>query len=149
MLVMRATEGRAYPLGQLMGAEQTVRLHHPTLAVNPLGLYRFEPRALLWQLAAYDPHALLATFLHLPIVLAYPPPNLLAHVPASVVPNQDQNPLLAHRFELLGAPRKEAGRYAAHGTAVHEAQPHLLKLRQIKPVAGDGLRSSAGVVSGE
>src|SRR5918995_2691003 len=44
-------------------------------------------------------------------------------------------------FELLTAPRKKAGGgYLAHRARVHEARPHLLKLRQAEPVAGNGLR---------
>src|SRR5215213_10438156 len=139
VLMMWATEGRAHPLDQLVSTQQSLRFHDAPLAVRPLGLYGIQPRALLRQVAAYDPYASFATFLHLPVVLAYPPPNLLACVPAGVVPHQHQN-LLAHRFESLRAPRKEALRYGAHGTAVHEAQPRLLKLRHEQSVAGDGLR---------
>jgi hypothetical protein len=52
MLVMRATEGQAYPLGQLVVAEQPVRLRHPSLAECPLSLFRGQLRALLQQVAA-------------------------------------------------------------------------------------------------
>src|SRR3954451_6352608 len=104
---MRTIEGRAYPLSQLVGAERTRRLHHSALSVHPLGLYRVQPRALLRQVAVYDPHAFLPALLYLPVVLADPPPNLLAHVPRSVVLHQDPN-LLSRRSELLRAPRKEA-----------------------------------------
>src|SRR3954464_4884993 len=85
VLVMRAIKGRAHPLGQLVGTQQTLRLHHAPLAVHPLGLYRVQPRALLRQKAAYDPNTFLLALLHLPVVLAHPPPNLLAYVPAGVV----------------------------------------------------------------
>jgi hypothetical protein len=64
--------------------------------------------------------------------------NLFGDVPARVVPDQHPN-LLAERFELLGAPRKEASSYPAHRATIHKARPHLLKLGHIKPVAGDGL----------
>ncbi len=49
MLVMRTTEDPANPLGKLVGARQTVGLYHFALAVDPLGLYRVQPRALLGQ----------------------------------------------------------------------------------------------------
>ena len=64
--------------------------------------------------------------------------NLFGDVPGGVVTDQHPN-LLAERFELLGAPRKEASSYPAHRATIHKARPHLLKLGHIKPVAGDGL----------
>src|SRR3954465_13001817 len=143
---MWATKGRTHPLGQLVGAEQAPRLHHPALAVHPLGLYRIEPRTLRRQKAADDPYPLLLTLPDLAVVPTYPLLYLLTPVPRGVVPHQDQH-LLARREEFLRAPLKEARRYAAHGAAVHEAQPGLLELRQIKPVAGDGLR--VGLVLGD
>src|SRR3954469_4427625 len=129
-----------------MSAEQTIGLRDTALAVHPLGLYRVQPRALGRQIAAYDPHAPLAALLHFPVVLTYPLPDLLANVPAGVVPHQHQH-LLAHRRQFLRAPRKELGSYPAYGASVHEAQPRLLKLRHEQPVAGDGLR--LGVIFGE
>src|SRR5215203_3462245 len=142
---MWAIESRAYPLGQLMGGERAPDLHHPALAVCPLGLYRVQPRALLRQVAAYDPYALLPSLLHLPVVLADPPPNLLAHVPRGVVPYQDPS-LLARLSELLRAPRKEACGYAAHGTAVLEAQhpPGVLLGQAHQPVAAPFFLSYSG-----
>src|SRR5215213_259467 len=50
--------------------------------------------------------------------------------------------------KLLAAPRKEAGGYGAHGPPIHEAHPHLLELRHIKPVAGDGLLT-IGIILGD
>src|SRR4051794_15155497 len=140
VLVMRAIKGRAHPLGQLVGTQQTLRLHHAPLAVHPLGLYRVQPRALLRQKAAYDPNTFLLALLHLPVVLAHPPPNLLAYVPAGVVPHQDQD-LLAGLRQLLRAPRKEARSYPAHRSPLDEPQPRpLVEFGQVQPIAGDGLR---------
>jgi transposase len=62
MLVVRTPECRADSLGQLVGTEHSIGLYNLALAVDPLGLYRIEPRALLWQQAAYDPHPLAAAF---------------------------------------------------------------------------------------
>src|SRR5215211_60675 len=138
MLVVRTPECRAYSLGQLPSRQQPVGLDHPSLAVDPLGLYQVELRALFRQNAAYDPHSFAARF-DPPVVGGYPLPDLAAYMPGGVVPYEEPH-LLAGRFELLAAPRKEAGRYPAHRAAIHKAQPHLLKLRQIKPIAGDGLR---------
>src|SRR5918994_1340047 len=147
MLVVRTSEGRADPICQLVGAQQTVGFDHPTLAVYPLGLYGVEPWALFGQQAADDPHPGFATALFdLPVMSGHPLSNLFGDVPGGVVPDQHPN-LLARRLELLAAPPKEPRGYRAHGTTVHETHPHLLKLWHIKPVAGDGLR--IGVVLGD
>src|SRR5919107_868544 len=147
MLVVRTSEGRADPICQLVSAQRTVGFDHPTLAVNPLGLYGVEPWALFGQQAADDPHPGFATALFdLPVMSGHPLSNLFGDVPGGVVPDQHPN-LLARRLELLAAPPKEPRGYRAHGTTVHEAHPHLLKLGHIKPVAGDGL--GIGVVLGD
>jgi hypothetical protein len=90
--------------------------------MNPLGLYRVEPRALLGQKAAYDPHSF-ATVFNFPVVRGDPPSDLFGDVPGSVVPDLYPN-LLAHRLKLLAAPRKEAGRYRAHGTRPSTKRSH-------------------------
>src|SRR3712207_6593435 len=135
---MRTIEDPADPICQLVSREQPVGLDHLALAVDPLGLYGRQPRALLGQKAAYDPHSA-ATLFDSAVVRGDPFSNPFGGVPASVVPDQNPHPL-AYSFELLTAPRKEAGGYPAHGPTIHEAQPHLLALRHVEPVAGDGLR---------
>ena len=112
--------------------------------MNPLGLHRVEPGALLGQKAAYDSHSG-AAVLNFPVVRGDPLSGLFGDVPRSVVPDQNPNPL-ASRLKLLATPREKAGRYAAYRTAIHKAQPHLLELRHEQPVARDGLR--VGVVLG-
>src|SRR5215208_1040160 len=146
MLIVRTSEGRADPLGKLVGAQQTVGLYHLALAVNPLGLYGVEPWALFGQQAADDPHPSCSALFDLPVMRGDPLSNLLGDVPGGVVPDQNPN-LLARRLELLAAPPKEPRGYRAYGTTVHETHPHLLELGHIKPVAGDGLR--IGVVLGD
>ena len=42
---------------KLVSREQPIGLGHLSLAVNPLGLYGVEPRALLGQEAHYDPYS--------------------------------------------------------------------------------------------
>src|SRR4051812_31518528 len=129
MLVVHTPECCADPVCQLVGTEHSLRLNHLALAMDPLGLYGVEPRALFGQQTAYDPHTR-ATLFDLTVVSSDPPSHLAAYVPASVVP--DQHPYsLAGRLELLRAPRKEASSYPAHGAAIHKAQPHLLELRHI------------------
>jgi hypothetical protein len=86
MLVVRTSKRRADPICQLVGAQQTVRLYHPAFAVDPLGLYRVEPGALLGEQAGDDPHPLPALF-NLPVMFAGPTPALPAYVPARVVPD--------------------------------------------------------------
>src|SRR5215207_2604763 len=49
MLVVRTPECRADSLGQFVGTEHSIGLYNLALAVDPLGLYRIEPRTLLWQ----------------------------------------------------------------------------------------------------
>jgi hypothetical protein len=138
VLVMRTIEDRADSFCQLMSREQPLGLYNLALAMNPLGLHRVEPGALLGQKAAYDPHSL-ATVFDCSVVRGDPPFNLFGDVPGSVVPDQHPYPL-ARRSKLLAAPRNKAGCYPAHGAAIHEPQPHLLESRHIQPVAGDGLR---------
>src|SRR5947209_1709564 len=114
MRLVSAAENLADPTCELISAQQTLGLYHFSLAVNPFGLYRIQPRALLRQQAAYDPDPTPALF-DLPVMLAEPAPDLLAaYVPACVVPDEKQN-LLANRFELLDAPSEKPSGYAAHG----------------------------------
>src|ERR671911_2682345 len=138
MLVMWTVKGSADAICQFVGAEQAVGFHHPSLAVDPLRLYRIEPRTLLGKQAGQDAYPAPA-LLDLPVVRGYPLSDLFGGVPRSVVPDKEPH-LLASRLESLAAPRKEPRRYRAHRATIHKAQPHLLKLRQIKPIARDGLR---------
>src|SRR5215212_6614099 len=135
---MRTIEGSADSLAQLVSGEQPLGLYDLALAMDPLGLHRVEPRALLGQKAAYDPHSLAAAF-DSSVVRSDPLSDLFGDVPGGVVPDQHPN-LLAPRSKLSAAPRKKAGGHTANGPPIPEAHPHLLELRHIEPVAGDGLR---------
>src|SRR5215208_3365052 len=104
---MRTVEDQASSLSQLVSCEQSVRLDHLALTMDPLGLHRVEPRALGGQKAAYDPHSL-ATVFGLTVVRDDPLCDLPGDVPGSVVPDQYPYPLV-RRLKLLAAPRKEAG----------------------------------------
>jgi hypothetical protein len=139
MFVMWTAEDPANPLGEFVGSQQTFGLYNLTLAVNPFGLDRVQPRTLLWQKAAYDPHSISAVF-DLAVVRTEPAPDLFGDMPARVVPDQKQN-LLAKSSKLLATPLKELGRHCTDRPAIHEAQPRLpVKLRQVESVAGDGFR---------
>ena len=105
MLVMRTTEDPANPIGERVSSQHSVGFDYFALAVNPLGLYGIQPRTLLGQKAAYDPHSFAAPF-DLAVVRTEPPPHLFGDVPTCVVPDQKQD-LLANLFELLGTPIAE------------------------------------------
>src|SRR5215210_1172888 len=138
MLVVRTTEDLADPVCQLVCSEQPLGLCDLAFGVDPLGLDRVEPRALGGQKArdyAYSTPA----FFDPAVVSTDPVAHLSAFVPAGVVPDQEQS-LLAPRLEPSATPFEEPHGYSAHGTAIHEPKPSLLKLRQVQPVAGEGLR---------
>src|SRR5918995_3321077 len=143
MLVVRTSKCRAYSVGQLIGTKQTVGFDHFSLAMYPFGLHSVEPRALLGQQTADDPHPLLLALFQSPVALADPPSDLPAYVPTCVVPDQHQH-LLADGCQLLAAPLQKARGYTAHRTTVHKAQPRIFELGYVQSVAGDGLR--VGVV---
>src|SRR5918994_3684626 len=139
MLVVRTSKRRTDSLCQLIGTEQTVGFDHFSLAMNPLGLHRIEPRALLGQQATDDPHPFLLALFQSSVAPTDPAANLAAYVPACVVPDQHQN-LLADGSQLLRAPLQKARGYTAHRRAVHKAHPRLLEFGHIQSVAGDSLR---------
>src|SRR4051812_21403681 len=145
MRLMSTAEDPTDPIRELISAQQTIGLHHFSLAVGPLRLYSVQPRALLGQQATDDPDPTAALF-DLAVMLAEPAPNLAAYVPTGVIPDEEQD-LLADCLEFFAAPRKEAGSYPAHGSTIHEPQPRLVEPWQIESVAGDGLR--IGIVLGD
>src|SRR5215207_452704 len=138
MLVVRTLECRADPLGQLVGTEQTRWLDHLAFAVNPFGLDRVEPRALLGQQTSDDPHST-TTLFDFSVVRTDPTPDLTAYVPAGVVPDQHPHSF-AELFEPLRAPLQKARGYPAYRTPVHETQPCPRELGRVQSVARDGLR---------
>src|SRR5918994_5504122 len=146
MLVVRTSKRQADSLGQLVGAQKPVGFDHLALAINPLGLHRIEPRALLGQHTTDDPYPSydLALF-QSPVVRSDPPSDLAAYVPACVVPDQHQH-LLAHGRQLLATPLQKARGHGAQRTIVHEPEPTAFEFGHVEPVARDGLRSFAGIV---
>src|SRR5829696_5842579 len=138
MLVMRTSEDPADSVGELISSKQSLGLCNLAFAVDPLGLYGVEPRALGGQQARYYPNLMAAGF-DFSVVRCDPVSHLSAFVPACVVPDQQQG-LLAARLEPVAAPLKKLRGDGAHGSAVHEPQPALFELRQIQPVAGESLR---------
>src|SRR5215213_279726 len=138
MLVVRTTEDPADPVCQLVCAEQSLGLRDLAFAVDPLGLYCVQPRALGGQ-KARDYAYSTAAFFDLAVVGADPLAHPTAFVPARVVPDQEQG-LLAPRFEPSATPLEKPRGYGAHRPTVHKPKPALLDFRQIQPIAGEGLR---------
>src|SRR5215211_1465372 len=110
MLVVRTIEGSTHSSGQLVSREQSIGLYNLALAMNPLGLHRIEPRAFLGQQTTDDPHPFLLALFEGSVVRSDPPSDLVAYVPAGVLPDQYPH-LLTELLELLAAPLKELGRY--------------------------------------
>src|SRR5918994_1637638 len=145
MLVMWTTKYPANSVCELVSSQQSVGFYDLALAMYPLRLYGIEPRTLLGQQAAHDPHSALA-LLNFSVVRTEPAPDLFGDVPAGVVPDENQH-LLARRLELLATPRKEPRGYGTHRPPIHEPQPRLLvEFGQVEAVARDGLR--LGVIFG-
>src|SRR5215210_3698134 len=145
MIVMRTTERPTHSVGEFVGAEQAVELHDPSLPMNPLRLNGVQPRALLREEAAHDPHPLAAPF-DPQVVPSEPSPDLFGDMPRGVVPDEEQD-FLAPRLQFLAAPPEELCRYGTDGSPVHEPYPHVVEAWKVESVAGDGLR--VGVVLGD
>lgn len=84
MLVMWTTEDPADSVGELISSKQSLGLCNLAFAVDPLGLYGIEPRALGGQRARYYPNPLPAGF-DFSVVRCDPVSDLSAFVPACVV----------------------------------------------------------------
>src|SRR5215218_6364504 len=140
MLFVSTAEDFANPLGEFVSTEQPLGLNYLAFAVDPLGLYCIEPRALGGQQTRHYPHPSFATTVFdSAVVGGDPASDLMASMPACVVPDKKQS-LLTPLPKPVAAPREKLRGYGAHGSAIHEPQPSFLKLRQIKSVAGEGLR---------
>ena len=138
MLFVSTAEDFANPLGELVSTEQPLGLNYLAFAMNPLRLYRVEPRALGGQQTRHYPDPMAAGF-DTAVVGGDPASELMAFMPACVVPDKKQS-LLTPLPKPVTAPRKKLRGYGAHGSTIHEPQPSFLKLRQIQSVAGEGFR---------
>ena len=145
MLFVSTAEDFANPLGELVSTEQPLSLNYLAFAVNPLGLYRIEPRALGRQQTWHYPDPMAAGF-DTAVVGADPASDLMAFMPGSVVPDKKQS-LLTPLLEPVAAPPKKLRGYGAHGSTIHEPQPSFLKLWQIQSVAGESFQGVFGVQS--
>src|SRR5512132_2676596 len=138
MLFVSTVEDRANPVSELVSTEQPLGLDYLAFAMNPLRLDGIEPRTLGGQQRWHYPDPSAAGF-DTAVVGADPAPHLSAFVPRGVVPNKKQD-LVAPPLEPVAAPPKKACGYGTHRAAVHEPQPGLFELRQVKPVTGESLR---------
>src|SRR5215218_4128682 len=119
MLVVRHPNAEHTRSANSIGTKQTVGFDHFSLGMYPFGLHSVEPRALLGQQTADDPHSLLLALFQSPVAPTAPPSDLPAYVPTCVVPDQHQH-LLADGGQLLAAPLQKARGYTAHRTTVHK-----------------------------
>src|SRR5918993_4119501 len=138
MLFVSTAEDFANPLGELVSTEQPLGLNYLAFAVDPLGLYCIEPRALGRQQTWHYPNPTAARF-DTAVVGDDPISHLMALVPTSVVPDQKQS-LLASLPKPVAAPPKKLRGYGAQRATIHEPQAGLYHLRQVKPGASGGLR---------
>src|SRR5687767_673967 len=132
MLLVSTAEYPADSIGEFVGTEQPLGLRDLAFAVNPLRLYRIEPRALGRQQTGHYPHSAAAVF-DLAVVGSDPVTYLVAFMPAGVVPDQKQG-LFAGRGEFVAAVSEELRGYGAHRATVHEPYPGLFEFGQIHPV---------------
>src|SRR5215208_6143925 len=146
VLFVSTTEGRVNPVGKLVSPEQPLGLDYLAFAVDPLGLYGVEPRTLGGQQGRHYPYPTAAGF-DTAVVSSDPLSHPVALVPTSVLPDEKQS-FLSPPVALLPTPPEKPCAYVAHRPSVHEPQPGLFELRQVQSVAGEGLRSFAGIVLG-
>src|SRR4029453_9548134 len=145
MRFMVAAKVSTDPLGHFVSREEAGGLNDSTLAVHPVGLNAIEPRTLARQKAGHDAHSLVL-LPDLAIVGADPGAYLLAKVPGSIVPDQDQGGL-AERLQFLAAPGQVLGGQWADRAILDEAQPDLCgqalrcgRRRDQQAITGQGLR---------
>jgi hypothetical protein len=114
MRLVDTSEGPTDPVGELVSAEQSLRLDYLAFAVDPLGLYSIEPGTPGRQKAGNYPYSSFATTIFdLAVVGGDPTSKVVAFMPGGVVSDQMQG-LRAPLLELLAAPSKKPRGYGAH-----------------------------------
>ena len=124
MFFMSTMKGGADAVSQLLGRQGAIWFKDPTLAMQPLGFNRVQPRTFDGQRTDQDAHTL-AGGLDLPVMLSDPSAHSLANMPRGIVPDQGQDPLAQGGY-FGAAPRQKLGRDSTDRPTVNEAQPHLL-----------------------
>lgn len=134
---MRTTEVVIDSLPGLLGGQFPLRLHDGTLAVDPAGLDRIEPRALGGQVTGQNPYPPLS--FGCSVVLLEPSLDPLADMPGCVIPHQKES-LLALLLQLLAYPLKERDGHLTDGAAIHKAQQHPVDVGPQQSIAGQSYR---------
>ena len=137
---------RIDPCFQVGGTQQPLGVRDRSLAMDPLGLDRIEPRAFGWQPIGDEPHALPAP-LDGVVMGSQPRSNLLADVPRGVIPDHDQggHPLGG---QTVATPSEKRCGDGTDRASLHKPQPHLLARAQgaldQQPITGHSLRVGIG-----
>ncbi len=112
---------------QLLGREQAIRFHNHLLGVDPLWLDGVEPRALGGQEERQDVNPFPSLF-DLLVMRTYPSANHFAHMPGSIIP--DQEPVaFALGSQTFTARLQKLDANGTHRPSCDEAQPDLRAVR--------------------
>ena len=135
MLVMRTTKDPTYPICKLVSAKHSLGLHHFVLAVYPFGFYGVQPRTLggRKQVTIRTPRLFSLTW-RLWALIQPLTSRLLCQLALSQIRSRAFLPLL---WSLWQHHPRNCVVMALSGRPSTN-QPRLFKLRQIKPVAGEG-----------
>ena len=145
MLVMRTTKDPTYPICKLVSAKHSLGLDHFALAVYPFGFYGVQPRTPGGQEAGNYAYST-AVFFDLAVVGGDPALSPLGFYASLRCPRSESEPSCLSSGACGNTTRKTVWGYGAQRPTIHESQPRLFKLRQIKPLAGEGFGSFAGIV---
>src|SRR5436305_1579598 len=124
MRFIRTAKMGTHALSQLLSRKQAVGFHHSALAMHPLGLNRVEPGTFGRQKAWRDAHALTLSF-DLGVMCANPGAHHLAHMPGSVVPNE-QPGALSLGLQVLTCPLQKLRGEVANWAPRDKTQRHLI-----------------------
>jgi hypothetical protein len=105
MLFVSTAEDPANSVGELVSAKQSLGLNYLAFAVDPLWLDCVEPRALGGQQTRHYPNPM-ASALDFPVMSGDPASDLMALMPACVVPDKKQG-LFTPLLESVAAPTKK------------------------------------------
>src|SRR5438270_13052205 len=127
---IRAVEGGADTLDELVSGQQAGGLDHPPLAVDPLGLDGVQPGTLDRQVVGHDPHPM-AGQLDLAVVAPDPVPDLATDMPGRIVPDQQQG-LLPRTSNWAQQP----ARYCVVSVLIGRPSTKRTQLASCQPPAG-------------
>ncbi len=123
MLFMSTIKGRTNPLCQLLSRQNAIWLNNPSLAMQPLGFNRVQPRTFDRQRTNQDTDPLTGRF-DLAVMGSDPSPNRLTDVPGGIIPDQGQD-RFAQGSPFGATPFQKLDGNGADGSTIDETQPHL------------------------